>query len=188
MTNQLDKSIEGVIKAWFDYNPETGEISWKEWVSPDWYKLKGAYNNYMNDRAGTTVTFGKKSSGHLYTGAGGINRIYAHRIAWVISQGSLPIHYIDHIDGNPENNKIENLRDVTHKINHRNRKMRPDNTSGYTGVTLDKRLGKWRANVHINGRYKYLGCYEKIEDAVDARKRFLSDHPELGFTNRHGEE
>lgn len=101
MTNQLDRSIEGVIKAWFDYNPETGEIKWKKWVSPAWYKYKGAYSNYMNNRAGTVVTFSKKSDGHLYTSAGGRDGILAHRIAWVLVYGELPVHQIDHIDGNP---------------------------------------------------------------------------------------
>ena len=186
MTNQLDRSIEGVIKAWFDYNPETGEIRWKEWVSPAWYKYKGAYSNYMNNRAGTVVTFSKTPHGHLVTSAGGIDGIFAHRIAWVLSYGSLPVHHIDHIDGNPENNKIENLRDVTLKINHRNRKMRSDNTSGVTGVQLDKRVGKWQAYVKINGRNKSLGYYEKLEDAADARKVFFEQHPDLGYSVRHG--
>lgn len=188
MTDQLDRSIEGVIKAWFDYNPETGEIKWKKWVSPDWYKSKGAYNSYMNNRAGTAVTFSKTSHGHLVTSAGGIDGILAHRIAWVITHNSLPVNHIDHIDGNPRNNKIENLRDVTHKINHRNRKMSSRNTSGYTGVYWHSPSNKWQATVCINGSYKSLGCYRNKKDAAEVRKRFLSDHPELGYTDRHGED
>lgn len=77
---------------------------------------------------------------------------------------------------------------MPHKINHRNRKMSSNNTSGFTGVKLDKRVGKWQARVCINGRQKSLGYYEKLEDAAEARKRFLSDHPELGYTDRHGGE
>lgn len=186
MTNQLDRSIEGVIKAWFDYNPETGEIRWKEWVSPEWYKYEGAYDTYMKNRAGTVVTFSKASGGGLYTSAGGIDGIYAHRIAWVVMYDSLPVNHIDHIDGNPENNKLENLRDVTHKINNRNTKMRRDNTSGYTGVYWHSQSNKWLASVCINGRNKSLGCYEKLEDAADARRKFIEQHPELGFSVRHG--
>ena len=45
-----------------------------------------------------------------------------HRIAWLLQHGSWPVGDIDHIDGNPSNNKLENLRDVPHSVNLQNRK------------------------------------------------------------------
>ncbi len=45
------------------------------------------------------------------------------------------------------------------------------NTSGYKGVYLNKRSGKWVAQITFKGKKFYLGSYEKIEDAVKARQR-----------------
>ena len=44
------------------------------------------------------------------------------RIIWKIVKGKDPDQVIDHIDGNPENNDISNLRDVTQRENLLNRK------------------------------------------------------------------
>jgi hypothetical protein len=52
------------------------------------------------------------------------NSFRAHRLVWFITYGEFPSNFIDHIDGNPPNNRIENLRDVTNKINGQNRKKR----------------------------------------------------------------
>lgn len=45
------------------------------------------------------------------------------------------------------------------------------NTSGYTGVYLQKRTGRWVAQITFKGKTYYLGAYEKLEDAVRARRR-----------------
>ena len=58
-----------------------------------------------------------------------------HRIIWEMFHGEIPKDMIiDHKDGNPWNNKIENLRCVRQELNPRNARMRKDNTSGNTGV------------------------------------------------------
>lgn len=184
--DSLDRSREGVIKAWFDYNPDTGEITWKEWVSPDWYKHAGCYATFMKERAGKPVDFYKHPLGHLHVTIGGKQGIYAHQIVWVLTYGELPKHEIDHIDGDPQNNAVENLRDVPRNINHRNQKLRSSNSSGVTGVSLHKETGKWVTSVTVNGKYKHLGIFRNIEDAVSARQDFLSENKHLGFTERHG--
>ena len=183
---ELDRSREGVIKAWFDYNAETGDITWKSWVNPAWYKKEGYYVRFMEERAGKPVEFNKHPDGHLRVSAGGTKGIYAHHIAWVLTHGKMPNNYIDHIDGDPENNRVENLRDVHHKINLRNQKMSSRNTSGVTGVSLDKRVNKWRAMVKFAGIYWSLGYYDTIEQAAEAREGFLAENEQLGYTKRHG--
>ncbi len=45
------------------------------------------------------------------------------------------------------------------------------NTSGYNGVYLDKKTGRWKAQITFKGKTYYLGTYDKIEEAVKARKR-----------------
>lgn len=73
---------------------------------------------------------------------------------------------IDHIDRNKLNNRIENLRLVTHQENQFNR-----NTKGYT---FHKQNKKWQADIRINGKKKYLGLFETEEGAhqayLDAKK------------------
>ena len=69
---------------------------------------------------------------------------------------------IDHIDGNPSNNKLSNLRDVPHRINIQNRKSKTTrNKSGFLGVV--QRGNKFAAHIHRNGKQIYLGLYETPE-------------------------
>jgi len=78
---------------------------------------------------------------------------------------------IDHIDGNPLDNRKENLRKVTHQENMQNQtKLPKNNTSGYIGVVWNKSNKKWDAQIKTNKKRFYLGSFEKIEDAVEARK------------------
>jgi hypothetical protein len=92
-----------------------------------------------------------------------------HRIAWFLHYGRWPAGDIDHIDGNPANNKLSNLRDVTHCVNIQNRKSAtPKNKTGFLGVV--KRKNKFAAHVHRNGKQIYLGLFETAELAHQAYK------------------
>lgn len=75
----------------------------------------------------------KVSSGSWRVGLKG--QVYlAHRLVFALNTGRIDSDLIiDHIDGNPDNNKINNLREVTYAVNMRNRK-KVDNQSGVTGV------------------------------------------------------
>lgn len=90
--------------------------------------------------------------------------VYAHRIAFLLAHGYLP-KFIDHIDGNFQNNKIENLREATHAQNHYNRKKPINNTSGIKGVSFHKKSGKWAASIRINGKQTHLGLFEEKQEA-----------------------
>lgn len=182
----LDRSKEGVIKAWFDYNPETSEILWKEWVSPDWYKHDGYHKRFMEERSGKVVKFHKLPTGYLYIDAGKIKTIYAHQIAWVLNYGELPSHCVDHIDGNRENNSIENLRDVPQKINARNSKLSKNNTSGAAGVSWDQKNKKWRSQLMVDGKTLVFGRFDTVTEAAKARQKYLDSNKNLGFSKRHG--
>lgn len=184
--DKIDRSREGVIKAWFDFNKDTGEIRWKQYVSPKWYKRFGYYLRFMRDRAGKVVEFYTTQDGRLYIGAGGKTTIYAHQIVWVHTYGNLPDYQIDHIDGCPSNNAIENLRDVPQSINTRNAKMRHDNSSGVTGVSFKKGHNKWQAFGHVLGKRVHLGYFDTLEEASAARRKFIIDNRSVGYTTRHG--
>ena len=95
----------------------------------------------------------------------------AHRIAWLLHYGEMPTKHIDHINGNKLDNRIANLRLADISENARNAKISKDNTSGYSGVTYHKKAKKWAASIMYNRKQIYLGVFENILDAVQARKQ-----------------
>lgn len=109
--------------------------------------------------------------------AGGINgdgyrrikinrKLYAvHRLVWVM-HGNNPVPFVDHINGNVLDNRIENLRAATHSQNCMNRRVRFDSRSGVKGVNLRK--GKWHTCVILNNEKYSAGMFDRKEDAIDA--------------------
>lgn len=91
-----------------------------------------------------------------------------HRLIFLYHHGYMPTQ-TDHINGIRDDNRISNLRDVSHQENCKNQKIRSDNTSGYLGVDWHKIKKKWRAQVGVGGKKIYLGYFDDIEDAVSAR-------------------
>lgn len=95
-----------------------------------------------------------------------------HRIIWYLNTGIEPGNLIvDHIDGNKQNNRIENLRLATSSQNRFNQKIRKDNSSGYKGVAWVKDKNKFRAVIHFNGKCKFLGYYKT---AIEAHQAYCS--------------
>jgi hypothetical protein len=78
---------------------------------------------------------------------------------------------IDHKDGNGLNNQRANLRACTNAQNQHNRKPQNNNTTGYKGVKLEKRTGKYEAYIITNGRAKSLGTFLTKHDAALAYNR-----------------
>lgn len=99
-------------------------------------------------------------------------------MVWLYVYGVWPSRFIDHIDHNPSNNRIVNLRDVSASDNMRNRRLGRHNTSGAHGVRFDKLSGRWTASININ-----LGSFDRRQDAVDARK---SAEVKFGYHPLHG--
>ena len=104
----------------------------------------------------------------------------AHRLAWLYVYGSFPKGDIDHINGDPADNRISNLRDVSHRTNMENRKgAQANNKLGKLGVSLDGR-GRIRATIQIDGKQKHLGNFPNTEDAHQA---YLTAKRELHVGN-----
>lgn len=80
-----------------------------------------------------------------------------------------PGEVVDHIDRNPLNNTLDNLRCVTKRKNAINTDVRSDNTSGCKGVSYHKRSGKYRAYLTIDSKQHHLGLFDNLNDAVKAR-------------------
>jgi hypothetical protein len=92
-----------------------------------------------------------------------------HRIIFLYHHGYIPENDVDHIDQNPLNNRIENLREVSHSCNMRNSKMRVDNTSGIKGVYFHKQTQKWMARIDINNKTSFIGVFSDFTEAVAHR-------------------
>ena len=142
------------LKELFTYNKETGSLTWRG----------GEEVDYMN-------------RGYVVTRVDGM-RYQAHRICYYMGMGVQP-EYVDHINGVKNDNRLENLRSVTHKDNMRNSKKRKDNISGTMGVCYHKGTGKWEARL---GR-TYLGLYTNKIDAQEARALAQLD---AGYHDNHG--
>lgn len=141
----------------FDYNPDTGDLTWK--VS------RGCIS------AGSVAGSKKYHSGDtpLQIGVGIDCRCYgAHRIAWLLYYGAPPRLLIDHINGNPFDNRICNLREATTSQNGRNRGLQKNNASGFKGVWWNAEKRKWRAGVCCAGKRHCLGYYDTPEEAHKA--------------------
>lgn len=77
---------------------------------------------------------------------------------------------IDHIDQNKLNNQRNNLRFLTKTGNAINSKLSKNNTSGIKGVHKDRSGKRWVASLMLDGKNIYLGTYDTIEEATEARK------------------
>ena len=106
-----------------------------------------------------------------------------HRLIWAWHHERWPKGQLDHIDHNKQNNRIENLREVSRSENCKNRSFRVTNSSGRTGVYWHKRSKKWTAIIVSNGIRKHLGYFSRFEDAVDAREVAEKHHK---FHKNHG--
>lgn len=106
--------------------------------------------------------------GYMQTGIKG-KYCKNHRIIFMMHHGYVP-DFIDHIDGNPLNNRIENLRAVTESQNQYNRSFQRNNKTGIKGVSWDKSQKRWKARIGIDGKDILLGHFNNINDAENAVK------------------
>ena len=122
------------------------------------------------------------------------NKHYSvHHIVWWLFHKQVPQkgQCIDHIDGNPFNNHIKNLRLVSQAVNSRNLKKSAANTSGCTGVSLHQG-NYWKVSWYEGGKMKckyFKGADEEsFLKAVEFRKMKIDElnSKNYGYTERHG--
>lgn len=91
------------------------------------------------------------------------NKSYViHRIIFMMFHGYMP-EIVDHIDNNPLNNCIENLRPATKQQNNSNCKMRIDAKSSAKGVNWHKKQQKWTVRVSVNNKRENVGSFDNFE-------------------------
>ena len=109
---------------------------------------------------------GRDSKGYIQVALNGkpylLHRLLAQ--AFIPNPEGKP--FVDHIDGDPLNNCLSNLRWATATENQRNSKKRKDNTSEFKGVSFHKATGKWRVRIKVDGKEKHLGYFHTPEEAA----------------------
>ena len=89
----------------------------------------------------------------------------ANRLAWLMHYGEWPEMDVGYIDGNKSNNSIANLKLNTKSETCQKRKLRTDNTSGYTGVMWNKATNTWQAQIGVNNKNIVIGQFATAKQA-----------------------
>lgn len=98
------------------------------------------------------------------------NRVKMHRLVLGVENAINKRIIVDHINGDPTDNRKSNLRLCTNEENSHNRCIHKNNSSGITGVSWINREQKWIATIGINGKLKFLGYFNNKEDAKKCRQ------------------
>lgn len=154
----------------FSYDPDTGHLIR--------LKSRGAYK--AGQRAGG---FMRQSTGKLYRYLLIGEKSYReHRLIWFYVYGKWPFE-VDHINGDGTDNRLCNLREVTHEENGKNQKLKKNNKSGVSGVHFCKTHVKWHVSIGVERKRRTIGYYDDFFSAVCARK---NAEKMLGYHVNHG--
>lgn len=163
MNMKKELSHAYVINKLF-YDPSTGYL----------------YRRWKDGRVGKKEIGGLTTSGHRHVMVDGIS-MYAHRLVWLYAYGCIPDLDIDHINGNGDDNRLENLRLCTHAQNMQNRIANRNSSSRYIGVSIHRTTGKWVSQIMVHGIGRYLGLHETEELAhkayLEEKKRLHKFNP-----------
>ena len=168
------------LKELLHYDPETGLFTWLP-RRLEHFKSTGTHSSW-NKQFSNRIAGSKTTGGYILIVVKE-QQYYAHRLAFLYMDGSMPPNEVDHIDGGRSNNKWGNLRLATRSDNSKNLKLFNTSTTGHPGVYWHKDSKKWYAKIKLNGKQSHLGMFNKLDDAVRARKEAEID---LGFHPNHG--
>lgn len=161
------------MKTSVNYSPLDPEELNSRFIYKDgglYYKDNFGQRARKGNRAGWT-----NRQGYRCVRFGGKNYL-EHQIIWAMHNGD--VHdYLDHIDGNPLNNSLENLRVAGPSGNTQNAATRIDNTSGAKNVYWNKECRCWRVQLNVNGETKYIGQFgtdfdRAVKAAAQARYKY----------------
>jgi len=156
----------------FSYDAGSGQLFWKERPLSS---FTGKTESSIRNACGSWNTkYAGKEAGTLARQSptrGVVNRailvwmkgvsMEAHRIIWEISYGPIPDGmFIDHINRNPIDNRLSNLRLATQSENARNCTLYKSSTTRLKGVSFFKQSAKWKATIGINNKHIHLGLFQ----------------------------
>lgn len=151
------------INKFIIYDSHTGKLKWIDHYHPVHKKaLTGKEAGTLCKKGYLEVTFLNK-------------KIRCHNIAWYLFYKKWPNNYLDHVNRIKTDNRIENLRDVTHKENMQNLPFNKQGALPYYGVVIDYRCLKQKtSNIYIaNHGSKRLGKHQSAILAAVERDKFI---------------
>ena len=162
--NIVELPTQQYLQECFEHDNEDGKLYWN---------IRPLHHFDDNERImeGFNTQFGGKvvgridKAGYYRTKIKNTNPA-VHRIIWKMYRGEDPKYFIDHINGNRSDNRIENLRDIPHGHNTINLNgLKENNNTGYTGVSK-VRSGRYRSYTNVDGKQKIIGTYNTPEEAA----------------------
>lgn len=157
----------------FRYCPETGQM----WHNRDKLTCTGG----VVIKEGTLCSEKPTSHGYKETRYKGKSTTQ-HRLAWYLVNGYWPKE-IDHINGDPLDNRLNNLRLANREMQAKNSSIRNDNRSGYPGIWWDSERNKWETYIRSKGKRHHLGRYDDWHTAFNVRK---TAEVTYGYHPNHG--
>jgi hypothetical protein len=132
------------------------------------YWLPRGYGSFDKQFAGKEAgCFREKDSAVIISFKG--KHILIHRAIWVLHNGEIPEGMeIDHINQDPSDNRIENLRICLRHENLWNTKRHSNNKSGIKGVFWNPLTETWRARISVNKVLIEVGSFKNLDDAKQA--------------------
>jgi hypothetical protein len=146
------------LKELLDYNHSTGIFTWK--VRRNQYAVKGAAAGTLNKNNYIQITI----DGQIH---------YAHRLVFLFLEGHLPEGIVDHLDGNPSNNCIENLRVCSDRDNASNKQRHREGS--LVGAYWSKTRNKFVSQIKIQGKSRHLGQFDTAIEAHTAYLKALNE-------------
>lgn len=136
------------------YDPDTGLLHWK--VSTSNRVKVGDWAGSLNPEGYIQVMV----NGTIYK---------AHRLIWFMHYGYWPADTIDHWDRNRQNNRLDNLRDVTMLVNATNTGGHHDSACGMKGVAYDPkyRIKPWRVQISRRGKVVHRSHHTTQQEAAN---------------------
>jgi len=166
------------LKEFLDYNPDTGIFTWKA-RSMGWFKSKAGHKMWNTRYPGKEAGY-ETPMRYITIRIMGRNYL-AQCLVWLYTYGRWQKEELDHINHNGTDNRLTNLREVSHQENHQNKKLYSPNASGVHGVVMVR--NSWVARITANKKRIFLGNFSNYLDAVCARKSAENKH---GFHQNHG--
>lgn len=152
------------LREVLSYDPKTGFLHWLRVSSP---------RLHVGDRAGSVGKNGRREINVLG------HRCFAHHLAWFHHHGEWPTDYVRQRNGDYDDCSIDNLYRQTPEEAGLTKALPSSNTSGYRGVSFDKRAGKWQATIRRKYKQMHLGLFDTAEEAYaafqEADKAFRPD-------------
>jgi hypothetical protein len=129
------------LRELMEYDPETGVMTWRASGKPAGdIHPRGYVQIWINSR-----------------------KYLRHHLAFLYAHGRWATASVDHVNGDPSDDRLCNLREATHAQNMWNKGRSKSNTSGFKWVTRSGR--KWKALLQTNGRKYYVGLFDTPEEA-----------------------